>query len=160
MPLSRRAQEIFVQDAVRLRQHIRLSRRARILTQNEKRLTKQAAARAFHTYDPFFRAFQLHTDTPSLFSCILRHARTTLCRGVKKKRGKPPESKLPKVSSLKALPQRKLPEKYQNPTAKAVGLFGAAIRIRTGDLMLTKHVLYQLSYSSNFERAIALTTRL
>ena len=27
-------------------------------------------------------------------------------------------------------------------------LVGAAIRIRTGDLMLTKHVLYQLSYSS------------
>ena len=31
---------------------------------------------------------------------------------------------------------------------------GAAIRIRTGDLMLTKHVLYQLSYSSLSSTAI------
>ena len=154
MPLSRRAQEIFVQDAVRLRQHIRLSRRARVLPQNEKRLTKQAAACAFHTYDPFFRAFQLHTDTPSLF-LVFFAMREPLYAGASKKGASPP-----KASPLKALPERKLPEKYQNPTADAVGLFGAAIRIRTGDLMLTKHVLYQLSYSSNFERAIALTTRL
>ena len=31
---------------------------------------------------------------------------------------------------------------------------GAATRIRTGDLMLTKHVLYQLSHSSVWEQVV------
>ena len=36
------------------------------------------------------------------------------------------------------------------PTAFAIGIFGAATQIRTGDLILTKDVLYQLSHSSVF----------
>ena len=38
--------------------------------------------------------------------------------------------------------------KNQSPEANASGLSGAATRIRTGDLILTKDVLYQLSHSS------------
>ena len=36
----------------------------------------------------------------------------------------------------------------QSPEGKPSGLSGAATRIRTGDLILTKDVLYQLSHSS------------
>ena len=40
------------------------------------------------------------------------------------------------------------PIKSQSPEAFASGSSGAATRIRTGDLILTKDVLYQLSHSS------------
>ena len=40
-----------------------------------------------------------------------------------------------------------LPEN-QNPPSFDEGFFGAATRIRTGDLILTKDVLCQLSHSS------------
>ena len=36
----------------------------------------------------------------------------------------------------------------KNPHTCVCGFFGAAIRIRTGDLILTKDALYRLSYSS------------
>ena len=38
--------------------------------------------------------------------------------------------------------------KNQSPRVLPLGLSGAATRIRTGDLILTKDVLYQLSHSS------------
>ena len=41
-------------------------------------------------------------------------------------------------------------KKTKSPEAKPRGLFGAATQIRTGDLILTKDVLYQLSHSSMF----------
>ena len=44
------------------------------------------------------------------------------------------------------MPQK--PIKNQSPEGKPSGLSGAATRIRTGDLILTKDVLYQLSHSS------------
>ena len=44
---------------------------------------------------------------------------------------------------------RFFPLKNQSPEEKSSGLFGAANQIRTDDLILTKDVLYQLSYSSN-----------
>ena len=40
------------------------------------------------------------------------------------------------------------PIKNQSPEGFPSGLSGAATRIRTGDLILTKDVLYQLSHSS------------
>ena len=40
------------------------------------------------------------------------------------------------------------PIKNQSPRVLPLGLSGAATRIRTGDLILTKDVLYQLSHSS------------
>ena len=40
------------------------------------------------------------------------------------------------------------PIKSQSPEGFPSGLSGAATRIRTGDLILTKDVLYQLSHSS------------
>ncbi len=42
----------------------------------------------------------------------------------------------------------KLPIKNQSPEVKTSGVSGAATQIRTGDLILTKDVLYQLSHSS------------
>ncbi len=42
----------------------------------------------------------------------------------------------------------KMPIKNQSPEVKTSGVSGAATRIRTGDLILTKDVLYQLSHSS------------
>ena len=42
----------------------------------------------------------------------------------------------------------KTPIKSQSPEVLPSGLSGAATRIRTGDLILTKDVLYQLSHSS------------
>ena len=51
-----RREQVLVEDAVRLGQHIGLAHRVRVLAQNEKRLAKQAAARALHTNDPFLRA--------------------------------------------------------------------------------------------------------
>ena len=47
--------------------------------------------------------------------------------------------------SLKA---RIFPYKKPKPRDKISGVSGAATRIRTGDLILTKDVLYQLSHSS------------
>ena len=41
-----------------------------------------------------------------------------------------------------------MPRKNQSPRVLPLGLSGAATRIRTGDLILTKDVLYQLSHSS------------
>ena len=41
-----------------------------------------------------------------------------------------------------------IPIKNQSPRGLPLGLSGAATRIRTGDLILTKDVLYQLSHSS------------
>ena len=38
--------------------------------------------------------------------------------------------------------------KNQSPEVITSGVSGAATRIRTGDLILTKDVLYQLSHSS------------
>ena len=40
--------------------------------------------------------------------------------------------------------------KNQKPSSFDEGFIGAATRIRTGDLILTKDVLYQLSHSSVF----------
>ena len=40
------------------------------------------------------------------------------------------------------------PKENQSPRELPLGLSGAATRIRTGDLILTKDVLYQLSHSS------------
>ena len=40
----------------------------------------------------------------------------------------------------------------KNPECENIRDFGAATRIRTGDLILTKDVLYQLSHSSNLQR--------
>ena len=45
--------------------------------------------------------------------------------------------------------------KNQSPEALTSGLSGAATRIRTGDLILTKDVLYQLSHSSNSHKDIS-----
>ena len=42
------------------------------------------------------------------------------------------------------------PHKNQKPSSYDEGFIGAATRIRTGDLILTKDVLYQLSHSSAF----------
>ena len=42
------------------------------------------------------------------------------------------------------------PKENQSPRGLPLGLSGAATRIRTGDLILTKDVLYQLSHSSIF----------
>ena len=50
-----------------------------------------------------------------------------------------------------------LGDSSNNKTAPLLGccfVVGAATRIRTGDLMLTKHVLYQLSHSSVTSTAI------
>ena len=44
--------------------------------------------------------------------------------------------------------QRKPLYKTKAPTVFRRGFFGAAIQIRTGDLVLTKDALYQLSHSS------------
>ena len=41
-------------------------------------------------------------------------------------------------------------ENKKIPKPQASGFFGAAARIRTGDLILTKDALYLLSYSSIF----------
>ncbi len=40
-------------------------------------------------------------------------------------------------------------KKTKNAPIRVRSLFGAATQIRTGDLILTKDVLYQLSHSSN-----------
>ena len=45
-------------------------------------------------------------------------------------------------------PRLQKPIKNQSPEGLPSGLSGAATRIRTGDLILTKDVLYQLSHSS------------
>ncbi len=42
------------------------------------------------------------------------------------------------------------PHRNQKPSSFDEGFIGAATRIRTGDLILTKDVLYQLSHSSVF----------
>ena len=44
--------------------------------------------------------------------------------------------------------EMKLPLEKPKPRGITSGLSGAATRIRTGDLILTKDVLYQLSHSS------------
>ena len=46
------------------------------------------------------------------------------------------------------------PIKSQSPEDFSSGLSGAATRIRTGDLILTKDVLYQLSHSSKRQRLL------
>ena len=47
--------------------------------------------------------------------------------------------------------QIKLYKKTKAPTlVRASGMSGAATQIRTGDLILTKDVLYQLSHSSKY----------
>ena len=46
--------------------------------------------------------------------------------------------------------------KNQSPEGNPSGLFGAANQIRTDDLILTKDVLYQLSYSSSLPTVISL----
>ena len=56
--------------------------------------------------------------------------------------GQPQNKKVP------LLEYRKTPIKSQSPEGFPSGLSGAATRIRTGDLILTKDVLYQLSHSS------------
>ena len=47
------------------------------------------------------------------------------------------------------------PIKNQSPEGFPSGLSGAATRIRTGDLILTKDVLYQLSHSSIYHKNIS-----
>ena len=42
-------------------------------------------------------------------------------------------------------------EKRKTPKPERLGVSGAAIQIRTGDLILTKDALYLLSYSSIFD---------
>ena len=51
-----------------------------------------------------------------------------------------------KTGTPTGMPQS--PIKNQSPRVLPLGLSGAATRIRTGDLILTKDVLYQLSHSS------------
>ena len=53
------------------------------------------------------------------------------------------------IDNLNARKREKAPIKNQSPEDKSSGLSGAANQIRTDDLILTKDVLYQLSYSSN-----------
>ena len=57
-------------------------------------------------------------------------------------------SETPVLAKKKALGNTKSPIKNQSPESKLSGVSGAATRIRTGDLILTKDVLYQLSHSS------------
>ena len=49
-------------------------------------------------------------------------------------------------------------QKDRNPIGR--GLFGAATQIRTGDLILTKDVLYQLSHSSISQECFPVTQSL
>ena len=51
--------------------------------------------------------------------------------------------------------ERYIPIKNQSPREFPLGLSGAATRIRTGDLILTKDVLYQLSHSSIYHKNIS-----
>ena len=53
----------------------------------------------------------------------------------------PQKQKIPRAFVRRAI-------KNQSPEVLPSGLSGAATRIRTGDLILTKDVLYQLSHSS------------
>ena len=57
-------------------------------------------------------------------------------------------SRQPQIKKVPLLEYRKTPIKSQSPRVLPLGLSGAATRIRTGDLILTKDVLYQLSHSS------------
>ena len=52
------------------------------------------------------------------------------------------------IDNLRICKKRKSADKNQSPEDKSSGLSGAANQIRTDDLILTKDVLYQLSYSS------------
>ena len=60
------------------------------------------------------------------------------------------ESSSPRRPRNRVIPTRacKIRIKNQSPEGLTSGLSGAATRIRTGDLILTKDVLYQLSHSS------------
>ena len=49
------------------------------------------------------------------------------------------------------------PIKSQSPEDFSSGLSGAATQIRTGDLILTKDVLYQLSHSSRSQEYFLVT---
>ena len=51
-------------------------------------------------------------------------------------------------SCWESAPEMKYPYKKPKPRGITSGLSGAATQIRTGDLILTKDVLYQLSHSS------------
>ena len=53
--------------------------------------------------------------------------------------------------------QEKIPFKNQSPEGVPSGLSGAATQIRTGDLILTKDVLYQLSHSSKSQEYFLVT---
>ena len=56
------------------------------------------------------------------------------------------------MSAARHSRKRENPIKNQSPEANASGLSGAATQIRTGDLILTKDVLYQLSHSSTLSQ--------